>query len=210
MAINAELFAPKPTEVNVTPVVTDGNKIATIDVNGTSTDIFAPSGGGGSSAESKKVSEYTRYRINESGDLVPESDTKNFENAEVVYTRSDAQSNPLNMYILDLSRLIGESGFIHKDGSDNAYVHGIYVCLECRVSENSYDNFYFRYSRLGGENSFQCNAGTYILGADITYLGDSEDTRYTFETYLTLDSTSITSNNAIGFESIIMSIETTF
>lgn len=36
------------SDITVTQVVTTGTKIATIDVNGTSNDLYAPSGGGGS------------------------------------------------------------------------------------------------------------------------------------------------------------------
>lgn len=51
--------------VSVTPVLTTGTKIATIDVDGTTTDLYAPAGGGGGSA---KVLEFSCMNWNAGGD----------------------------------------------------------------------------------------------------------------------------------------------
>lgn len=51
--------------VTVTPVLTTGTKIATVDVDGTTTDLYAPAGGGGGSA---KVLEFSCMNWNAGGD----------------------------------------------------------------------------------------------------------------------------------------------
>ena len=53
------------TSVTVTPVLTTGTKIATVDVDGTTTDLYAPAGGGGGSA---KVLEFSCMNWNSGGD----------------------------------------------------------------------------------------------------------------------------------------------
>ena len=60
------LYAPAPTSVNVSQVLSEGTKIATIGVNGVSTDIYAPSGGGGGDEYSQtphKVGKYVENNV---------------------------------------------------------------------------------------------------------------------------------------------------
>lgn len=54
------------TSVTVTPVLTSGTKIATVDVDGVETDLYAPAGGGGGG--SAKVLEFSCMNWNSGGD----------------------------------------------------------------------------------------------------------------------------------------------
>lgn len=63
-----QIYAPKPTEVSVTQVETSGTKVATITVNGTTTDIYAPEGG--TTAAGVSAVDYTSQYTSENGVLI--------------------------------------------------------------------------------------------------------------------------------------------
>lgn len=62
--ITKEIYAPKPTRVSVEQAQTSGTKIATITVNGTGTDLYAPEGSGGTVSGVTDVDYTSQYTAN--------------------------------------------------------------------------------------------------------------------------------------------------
>lgn len=156
------IYGPKPTEVSVTQKQTTGTNIATITVNGTDTELYAPNGGsgGGSDLPVGLVIPTLPSALSE--------DQYNTLKAKSVGSKLRFLSTTTNIY-LTMGRNNTFVGRYHEDTYNNETRKRCVAVIPIAIGDNNYELYYgimlLSWTKQGDANP------TYR--ADISYNGTS-------------------------------------
>ncbi len=188
------------SQVSITQIQISGTKIAEVDIDGTKTELYAPSGGGGGSDYSSEIASLSTensLQTSEISSLSAENSTQSSE-IDSLSTASSEQAGAIDSMSQSMSEIASTAGSLSTENSQQSSQ------LSSLSTENSTQTS--ELSSLSTENSTQTSEISSLstaqseLGSEVDVIGSEVAEREMIPT--TLSSTLLAGNTTVTFSNV--------